>query len=600
MIKYYSWEAPYLAQMTNYRNKESKAIFKLQIIRNILFSVAFALPILTSMAAFCVLFAVNKGRVSAGSIFSSLSWFAALANLFMMVPMAAGMMVDASVALGRAAEFFSQGEINPNDDYQVLDLPNNAAIKLENASFEWHEFDLEDDKDDDKKKNKRSFLKLFQKKSVSEADSSTGDEKDASNKNGKVLDSADIEVSDSSKKFLGLHNINLEIKQGEFVVITGSIGSGKSSLLAAISGTMTKLEGDASVKGSLLSCGYPWVQNASVRENITFGLPYDEEKYDKVISCCSLNDDFEQLPGGDMTQVGERGITLSGGQRARINLARAVYAGKDIILMDDVLSAVDAKVGKHIIDSCIMDYLKEKTRVLATHQLHLIGSADKVIFLNGDGSIDVGSFEDLKSRNSGFNTLIQHASELIKESDSKTGEISKKEDALVDVKTTTLTANKDFKITEEEERAVNVIGMDVIMSYIKYASGFFKFTFFPLLILSVAVFVFFTIFANTWLSFWVSYKFNDRSDNFYRALYIVFSFIAVITTLISLCMIVYGTITSSKKLNLRATQRFMYVPMSYIDVTPLGRILNRFSKDTDVLDNEITLELQQFITFAET
>ncbi|GME72492.1 unnamed protein product [Ambrosiozyma monospora] len=102
-----------------------------------------------------------------------------------------------------------------------------------------------------------------------------------------------------------------------------------------------------------------------------------------------------------MTQVGERGITLSGGQKARINLARAVYAGKDIILMDDVLSAVDAKVGKHIIDSCIMGYLKEKTRVLATHQLHLIGSADKIVFLNGDGSADVGTFQELSARNPG-------------------------------------------------------------------------------------------------------------------------------------------------------------------------------------------------------
>ncbi|GMF01009.1 unnamed protein product [Ambrosiozyma monospora] len=187
------------------------------------------------------------------------------------------------------------------------------------------------------------------------------------------------------EQFPGLENINLEIKKGEFVVITGPIGSGKTSLLSAISGVMQKQRGNIQIDGSILSCGYPWVQNETVRENILFGLPYDKEKYTVVTESCSLGIDFDQLPGGDLTEVGERGVTLSGGQKARINLARAVYAGKDIILLDDVLSAVDAKVGRHIVNNCLLGYLKDKTRVLATHQLSMIGSADKVVFLNGDG-----------------------------------------------------------------------------------------------------------------------------------------------------------------------------------------------------------------------
>ncbi|GME82516.1 unnamed protein product [Ambrosiozyma monospora] len=297
-----------------------------------------------------------------------------------------------------------------------------------------------------------------------------------------------------------------------------------------------------------------------------------------------------------MTQVGERGITLSGGQKARINLARAVYAGKDIILMDDVLSAVDAKVGKHIIDSCIMGYLKEKTRVLATHQLHLIGSADKIVFLNGDGSADVGTFKELSSKNIGFMKLMEHASELSKNKKTDKEDVANKD--LVKVSTTISTMNKEVKITENEERAVNVIGMDVVWAYAKLASGIFRFGYLPLLFLSVALFVFFSIFCNTWLSFWVSYKFPERSDNFYRALYIVFGLVSVIVTVIALCFIVYGTVTSSEQLNLMAAKRLMHVPMSYIDITPTGRILNRFSKDTDVLDNEICEQLQQLIICA--
>ncbi|GME76499.1 unnamed protein product [Ambrosiozyma monospora] len=424
----------------------------------------------------------------------------------------------------------------------------------------------------------------------------------------KLLDSETSFTEVSSKmreKFTGLDNVTLEIKQGEFVVITGSIGSGKSSLLAAIAGTMTRTEGDVTVNGSLLSCGYPWVQNASVRENITFGLPYDEEKYDMVVSCCCLNDDFKQLPGGDMTQVGERGITLSGGQKARVNLARAVYAGKDIILMDDILSAIDASVGKHIIDRCIMGYLKEKTRVMATHQLHLIGSADKVIFLDGEGNVDVGTFQELSTKTVGFMKLMKYACKMRRDKEDENDDDNNNsnndrvaKDELTNVLTTVSRVNQDLKITEEEERAVNVVGMDVVSSYVKLGSGVFKFTYFPLVVLSIILVVFFNIFANAWLSFWVARTFKNKSDDFYRAIYIVISLVGVVVTILSLCLIVYGTVTSSKKLNLMAAKRLMAVPMSYIDITPTGRILNRFSKDTDVLDNEISEEIQQLIAYG--
>ena len=149
------------------------------------------------------------------------------------------------------------------------------------------------------------------------------------------------------------------------------------------------------------------MKNSTIRDNITFGLPFDEEKYYTVVDACSLGSDFAQFPGGDMTEVGERGITLSGGQKARINLARAVYADKEIVLLDDVLSAVDAKVGKHIVENCILGLMGSKTRIMATHQLSLISSADRMVFLNGDGSIDVGTTDELLSRNVAFSNLLK-------------------------------------------------------------------------------------------------------------------------------------------------------------------------------------------------
>ncbi|GME88570.1 unnamed protein product [Ambrosiozyma monospora] len=232
---------------------------------------------------------------------------------------------------------------------------------------------------------------------------------------------------------------------------------------------------------------------------------------------------------GDLTEVGERGVTLSGGQKARINLARAVYAGKDIILLDDVLSAVDAKVGRHIVNNCLLGYLKDKTRVLATHQLSLIGSADKVVFLNGDGSIDFGSLSDVSARNEKFRTLMQHATEMDNKKMKKEIDKDDSEDGGSIEK---VVSGKQFNIKEEEERAVNMIKFDVAKVYIKLASGVFKFTFLPLVFILYTLYAFLGIFSNTWLSFWVAHKFEDKGDHFYMGLYICFGFLTVIVTVL--------------------------------------------------------------------
>ena len=126
----------------------------------------------------------------------------------------------------------------------------------------------------------------------------------------------------------------------------------------------------------------PWVFAATIRQNIIFGQEYDKRRYHDVIRTCSLEKDFKQLPDGDLTVVGDRGASLSGGQKARINLARAIYRNADIYLLDDPLSAVDVHVAKHIYDSCIKDYLAKKTRILVTHQVHYLKDADNVIILN--------------------------------------------------------------------------------------------------------------------------------------------------------------------------------------------------------------------------
>lgn len=175
-------------------------------------------------------------------------------------------------------------------------------------------------------------------------------------------------------------------------------------------GELPVSSGKLSIGGEIAySSQNPWLFAGTIRNNILFGQPYSKSKYDKTVEVCCLTKDFEQLPSGDKTVVGERGVSLSGGQRARINLARAIYRVADIYLLDDPLSAVDAHVGKQMFDECIYKYLKSKTRILVTHQLQYLKRANLIIIVN-DGKIEAqGSFEELSRLNMNFSKILLSA-----------------------------------------------------------------------------------------------------------------------------------------------------------------------------------------------
>lgn len=140
----------------------------------------------------------------------------------------------------------------------------------------------------------------------------------------------------------------------------------------------------------------PWIQNKTIRDNILFGLQLDKAKYVDVIRMCELERDLEILPAGDLTEIGEKGINLSGGQKARISLARAVYSDKDIILMDDPISALDASVRKKVIMNLILKFIRNKTRVLVTHAIDFIHLSDKVILMENGRIVAQGTYSELR------------------------------------------------------------------------------------------------------------------------------------------------------------------------------------------------------------
>ena len=196
-----------------------------------------------------------------------------------------------------------------------------------------------------------------------------------------------------------LKDIEFSAESQTLTVITGPVGSGKSTLLSAIAGEISDVRGTITFPGTLVYVPQTaWIYSGTIRGNILFGQPYDEPKYTRVIEACALKEDIQRFPDYDQTVVGERGEVLSGGQQARVSLARAVYADADLYLLDDPLSAVDFKVGQHIFKTCIKDLLGDKTRVLTSHQEQHMKEADQVIVLYKGRVLEKGGFIELQEK----------------------------------------------------------------------------------------------------------------------------------------------------------------------------------------------------------
>ena len=358
---------------------------------------------------------------------------------------------------------------------------------------------------------------------------------------------------------------------------------------------MRRTSGSITIGATRAFCPqYAWIQNTSVRENIVFGKDYDRKWYDAVVDACALRPDLEMLPNGDMTEIGERGITVSGGQKQRLNIARAIYFHSDLVLMDDPLSAVDAHVGRHIFDNAICGLLKDKCRVLATHQLHVLSRCDRVIWMEEGRIRTIDTFSNLMNNDEGFQKMM--ASTAQEEKLEKEAEIN--EDEIEDKKKDAKKRKNQKRgaaLMQAEDRAVKSVSWSVYAAYIR-ASGSILFG--PLVILLLIISQGANIATSLWLSWWTSDKFGYSTGQYigvYAALGVVQ---ACMMFAFSVTLSILGT-RSSRIMLKQAMTRVLRAPMSFFDTTPLGRITNRFSKDVDIMDNNLTDAMRMyFFTLA--
>uniref|UniRef100_A0A8C2UKK8 ATP binding cassette subfamily C member 3 n=1 Tax=Coturnix japonica TaxID=93934 RepID=A0A8C2UKK8_COTJA len=405
-----------------------------------------------------------------------------------------------------------------------------------------------------------------------------------------------------------LHSINLLVPSGALVAVVGHVGCGKSSLLSALLGEMEKLEGEVAVKGSVAYVPQQaWIQNATLKDNILFGQAPNEQKYQNILEACALKADLEVLPGGDHTEIGEKGINLSGGQRQRVSLARAVFSSSDIYLLDDPLSAVDSHVAKHIFDQVIGPdgVLKGKTRVLVTHGIGFLPQVDHIVVL-ADGKIsEMGSYQELLKQNKAFAEFLRnYALDENIEEDELTILESKRERFFPNG---SVALTRQLSVISSEggecpskmslyQPALDIlqVKLTVFWQYMKAVSPVISLIICFLYCCQNAA----AIGANVWLSDWTNEPvINGTQHNtsmrigVYAALGLLQGFIVFVSSF-TLAM---GGINAARKLHAALLENKFHTPQSFYDTTPTGRVINRFSKDIFVIDEVIPPTILMFL-----
>ncbi|KAJ5895086.1 ABC transporter integral membrane type 1 [Penicillium taxi] len=564
-VKFFGWESSFLGRLEEIRTREIRSIQTLMAIRNAIMCVSMAIPVFASMLSF-ITYSLTNHDLQAAAIFSSLALFNSLRMPLNMMPMVLGQVTDAWTALNRIQEFLLAEE-QKEDITKDTEMKN--AIEIENASFTWER--LPTDKDDEKPGKKAAKLIAAQAKM-----------------NGK-----DEKKEAVAAEPFKLKNVTLEVGRNELLAVIGTVGCGKSSLLSALAGDMRVVDGQVRMSTTRAFCPqYAWIQNATVRNNILFGNDYDESWYNQVIDACALSPDLEILPNGDQTEIGERGITVSGGQKQRLNIARAIYFNAELVLMDDPLSAVDAHVGRHIMDKAICGLLKDRCRILATHQLHVLSRCDRIVVMDEGRIHAVDTFDNLMRDNELFKRLMstsgqENSNDNAEEAAEEVEEEASKPDA--DLKAA-IPGKKTTALMQQEEKATAGVGWKVWKAYISASGSYFNafMVIFLVCISNVA-----SIWTSLWLSYWTSDKYS-LSTGQYIGIYAGLGAASVLlmfafSTWTSIC----GT-NASKKMLARAMFRALRAPMSFFDTTPLGRITNRFSKDIQVMDNELSDAIRMY------
>ncbi|KKK26753.1 hypothetical protein ARAM_007040 [Aspergillus rambellii] len=582
-IKLYAWNTAFMNKLSHIRNDlELNTLRKIGATQSIANFTWQSTPFLVSCSTFTVFVLIDDRPLTTSIVFPAMTLFNLLTFPLAILPLVITAVIEASVAVRRLTEYLTAEELQPDavkHEDPVTHI-GDESVRIRDASFTWNRY-----------------------------------------KGDHVIE-----------------NIDFSCRKGELSCLVGRVGAGKSSFLQALLGDLWKTEGEVVVRGRVAYAAQsPWVMNASVRENIVFGHRWDPQFYELTVEACALLDDFKTLPDGDQTEVGERGISLSGGQKARLTLARAVYARADIYILDDVLSAVDQHVGRHLINRVLgrNGILSSKTRILATNSIPVLKEADFIGLIRSKTLVEKGTYEQLMAmkgevanlvrttmndsddegsdsdspglaspESSESATVIENGESDISDTDEAEQEIGSLAPikAATQRRTSTVTlrrastaswqgprrklADEENVLKSKQTQETSQQGKVKWSVYGEYAKnsnlvavGFYLFALVAAQTAQVG--------GNFWLKHWTDMSENNGASNVRTFILVYLAFglgSSVLVILQNLILWIFCSIEASRKLHERMAFSIFRSPMRFFETTPSGRILNRFSSDIYRID----------------
>ncbi|KAL4960038.1 putative ABC transporter [Aspergillus stella-maris] len=565
-IKFSALESEWYQKIQNLRGKELKdqqAVFWMNIALTAIWTFGPICMSFLSIAAYTYL----NGSISPSMAFTALSLFENLQNILSILPEIVTDLLDARVSLRRIARFLG---LEDHDE----ERESGDAITFTDATVTWPSRD-----------------------------------------------------SDDSATQFQLKDLNLNFPTGAFSIISGRSGAGKSLLLQALIGEVDIVKGSVTfpqtitnldppvephnwiVEGAVAYVSQdPWIENATIRDSILFGLPMNRARYDEILETCALLPDLKIFPEGDKTDIGANGINLSGGQKWRLALARTLYSRASILVLDDVFSAVDAHVGRHLYENALMGSLAEgRTRILATHHVKLCQDG-AAYFVKLDKGVVAQS----------------HQSDASEGGSSETADSSETSD--IDSRPTTpkhsvdqnrrASVSSTKKFYEDEKRETGVVKTKVYKAYIYASGGSFAWIIIGVLLV---VLLLLNLAIPYWVSIWTrSYEDSNstlttQSPNtgvlveaaphehldkrlvYYGSIYLAISVTSWILENIRLAIILHGSIKASKQMFEQFTATILRAPLRFLDTTPVGQILNRFTSDFGTLDSDLAIDVSSMM-----
>ncbi|KAH9421088.1 Multidrug resistance-associated protein 4 [Dermatophagoides pteronyssinus] len=619
VIKMYSWEKPFANRIADARKTEVKYIRQACYLKAINLSMFFVATRIVLFVCF-ITYVLVGNQLTSEAVFVSMALFNTLRlTITFFFPNSIGLASELLIGCKRIENFLLLKEMEciPNQQQQE---------KFKKENFQ-QKHCSENDKDKKSKNNLEDNLMTPPTPAPSPL----------INEPKLIINNI---VAKWSQELMQptLRNISVRLKSGDLLAVIGPVGSGKSSFLMSILHELPIESGKIDIEGSISYASQdPWSFNESVRNNILFGMPFDQKHYDQVIKVCALERDLTLMPFGDRTLVGEKGVSLSGGQKARINLARAIYRNPDICLLDDPLSAVDTSVAEHIFENCIIEHLKSKIRILVTHQIQFIQKATKILILKEGDCLAFGTFAELQQMGIDFMSLLNEKSitndndgsdqsgggggqggehQKLTSSNSFDGSETFSTDCAIRGRSRTISSGfegfevlpsddnavataanenqienndetkSDTKLTEEQYQRGS-IKWKVYREYLKAGSGIISLTITIIfLVLSQTIFNGSDIFLTAWTNK-NQFGENQISDQEQHQDIIIYSILIgtlFITTIVRSVSFFQICMRASERLHNQIFERLLQAKVAFFDQNPAGRILNRFTKDLGIID----------------